>query len=69
MKSKPTYTPDHYVDVNTSFEAARLAYLLTDSSVFFTMEPMPDDVFRVYVKEEAIEKVKEIVRDTTAKGH
>jgi hypothetical protein len=61
MKGKPTYTPDHYVDVLDVWESSRLAYLLIDNSIFFTAEPMPDGVFRFYVKEEAIDLVKRIM--------
>ena len=61
MKGKPTYTPDNYLDIEDVFGASRLAYLLVDASIFFTMEPLPDDVYRFYVKEEAYSTVERII--------
>lgn len=61
MKSKPTYTPDFCLDVFGEHNALMTALGLVDKSIFFAMEPMPDDVFRFYVKEEASETLKNTV--------
>jgi hypothetical protein len=54
--SKPTYDADHYVDVLGRRTAQKLCNLMLD--VFFVVEPMPDNVWRFYVKEEAFEELK-----------
>ena len=67
MKGTPTYTPTNYVDIVDVWEASRLAYFLVDASVFFTVEPMPDGIYRVYVKEEAVELVNRMINRENVK--
>jgi len=52
-KSKPTYETTDAVIVNNMQGATRMCKMLVTASVFFTVEPMPDDLWYFYVKEEA----------------
>lgn len=65
-KVTPTYTPDHYVDVQGASRAQTVCFFLADNSTFFTFEPMPDDVYRFFVKEESYARLKYIVGQVTS---
>ena len=64
-KGTPTYTADTYIDVTSQPRAQTVAFFLMDNSIFFTAEPMPEDVWRFYVKEEAFSRLEYIVQQVT----
>ena len=55
LQGKPTYEATHYAPVASLQNAIRMSKLLVEASVFFSMEPMPDDLWYFYVKEESSE--------------
>lgn len=57
----PTYTPDTYIDVCGEFYAQAAVFFLVKESVFFTVEPMPDDIFRFYMKAEDLPRLRYIL--------
>lgn len=56
---KPTFTPEKGIEVLGNLVCRELSYALTKAGVFFTVEPMPDNVCAFYVKEEAIHILEE----------
>jgi hypothetical protein len=51
-EGKPTYEATRFVEVFGYKEAVELCNQLIMASIFFVMEPMPECVYRFYVKEE-----------------
>jgi hypothetical protein len=54
-KGTPTYETTDYVIINGLAAAGKMCGMLVTASVFFVLEPMPDDLWYFYVKEEAAE--------------
>ena len=54
----PTHKPTRYVEIFGHRESRELSNLLIESSIAFTVEPMPQNFWRFYVKEEAITYVE-----------
>lgn len=51
---EPTYIPTKGVEVMGRLVCMELSYGLTQASIFFAVEPMPDDYWAFYVKPEAV---------------
>lgn len=60
MKGEPTYEATDYIDITGEHEASGTAFSMVSESMFFVVEPMPNNIFRFYVKEEAISRLMEI---------
>ena len=65
-KGKPTYEATHFVEVFGHKEAVELCNQLIMASMFFVMEPMPECVYRFYVKEECVQPLP-VMATTSAK--
>lgn len=51
---EPTYIPTKGVEVRGRLVSMELSYALVQASIFYAVEPMPDEVWAFYVKEEAV---------------
>jgi hypothetical protein len=51
---EPTYIPTKGIEVLGRLVCMELSYILAQASIFFAVEPMPDDYWAFYVKEEAV---------------
>ena len=52
-RMKPTHQPEHGVRVRGRLVSMELAYALVQASIFFVVEPDPDEYWIFYVKKEA----------------
>jgi hypothetical protein len=51
-KGSPTYIGEYYVDIVGKVSTIHLSTLLINKNVFFIVEPMPDNIWRIYIKSE-----------------
>jgi hypothetical protein len=49
--------------IQSETDASKLAYALVARSLFFSIEPLPDDIYRISVKPEAEHVLRQTVRD------
>jgi hypothetical protein len=52
QKGSPTYIGECYIDVDSEKMAECICLWLIKESVFFVVEPMSDNVYRFFTKEE-----------------
>lgn len=49
--------------IQSETNASNLAYALVARSLFFSVEPLPDDIYRISVKSEAEHVLRQTARD------
>jgi len=55
---EPAFIPTYGAEVKGRLVCMELAHALVQASVFFAVEPMPNDVWAFYVKSEAVGNLK-----------
>lgn len=63
-----TYVPDIFIDVDGVRDAQVLSEILVAESVFFCVEPFPDDEYRFYFKKEFDASIKKIFEKNLPKA-
>ena len=61
QKGIPTYIGECYIDVDGERIAECVCLWLIKESVFFVVEPMPDNIYRFFTKEEFSAGLRTIV--------
>ena len=71
MKGKPTFDATHFITIIGASRAMKASKALIAASVFHTVEPLPEDHWNFYVKEEAVgtlEGIQKLVNGGKTKG-
>lgn len=58
--SKPTFRATSGVEVYGFRGASTLSKLMVGASIFFAVEPMPNDLWMFFVKDEAVDQLVEL---------